>query len=107
MPEAWAKLLQQANISKMEQKQNPQAVLDVLNYYDTSNKERRESKYMINTKPSSEWYLYIDGWVQKKAISIVKIKKRVILLFCAQLSICVPEMSRPYDHDSGTLNTNN
>ena len=54
MPEAWAKLLQQANISKMEQKQNPQAVLDVLNYYDTSNKERRESKYMINTKPSSE-----------------------------------------------------
>ncbi|KAK7090055.1 serine/threonine-protein kinase PAK 2-like isoform X1 [Littorina saxatilis] len=53
MPESWAKLLQTANISKMEQKQNPQAVLDVLNYYDTSSKERRESKYMINMKPSS------------------------------------------------------
>ncbi|PVD18626.1 hypothetical protein C0Q70_21176 [Pomacea canaliculata] len=35
MPESWAKLLQSANISKSEQKQNPQAVLDVLNYYDT------------------------------------------------------------------------
>ena len=54
MPESWAKLLQSANISKMEQKQNPQAVLDVLNYYDTSSKERRESKYMINMKPSSK-----------------------------------------------------
>ncbi|XP_076454091.1 serine/threonine-protein kinase PAK 2-like [Babylonia areolata] len=53
MPESWARLLQSANISKMEQKQNPQAVLDVLNYYDTSSKERRESKYMINIKPSS------------------------------------------------------
>ena len=56
MPESWAKLLQSANISKMEQKQNPQAVLDVLNYYDTSSKERRESKYMINMKPSSKMF---------------------------------------------------
>lgn len=52
MPESWARMLQQSNISKSEQKQNPQAVLDVLNYYDTS-KERRESKYMVNIKPSS------------------------------------------------------
>ena len=46
MPEAWAKLLQASNISKQEQKKNPQAVLDVLKWYDASSKERNESKYM-------------------------------------------------------------
>ena len=46
MPESWAKLLQDSNISKSEQKQNPQAVLDVLNYYDSSSKV---TKYMVST----------------------------------------------------------
>nr|XP_034327965.1 serine/threonine-protein kinase PAK 3 isoform X4 [Crassostrea gigas] len=55
MPESWAKLLSQSNISKMEQKKNPQAVLDVLNYYDATNKEQQEPKmkYMTNIKPPS------------------------------------------------------
>ncbi|CAH1781149.1 unnamed protein product [Owenia fusiformis] len=54
MPENWAKLLQSSNISKSEQKKNPQAVLDVLKYYDSSNKETKESKYMTNiSKPLS------------------------------------------------------
>ncbi|XP_067668502.1 serine/threonine-protein kinase PAK 3-like isoform X2 [Haliotis asinina] len=52
MPESWARLLQNSNISKMEQKRNPQAVLDVLNYYETS-KDVKESKYMLNLKPAS------------------------------------------------------
>ena len=56
MPESWAKLLQNSNISKLEQKKNPQAVLDVLNYYDASSKEQQESKYMTNiTKSLSEY----------------------------------------------------
>lgn len=46
MPESWAKLLQNSNISKVEQQKNPQAVLDVLNYYDSSSKENTGSKYM-------------------------------------------------------------
>lgn len=46
MPESWAKLLQNSNISKVEQQKNPQAVLDVLNYYDASSKENTGSKYM-------------------------------------------------------------
>jgi hypothetical protein len=33
MPEAWKKLLLQAQISKQEQQKNPQAVLDALKYY--------------------------------------------------------------------------
>ncbi|GFR96907.1 serine/threonine-protein kinase PAK 3 [Elysia marginata] len=53
MPESWAKLLQKANISKYEQKKNPQAVLDVLNYYDTSSKERQDEKFMLNMHSSS------------------------------------------------------
>lgn len=46
MPESWARLLQNSNITKSEQKENPQAVLDVLNWYDASTKEKQESKYM-------------------------------------------------------------
>ncbi|XP_057327586.1 serine/threonine-protein kinase Pak isoform X2 [Microplitis mediator] len=50
MPEAWARLLMSSNISKQEQKKNPQAVLDVLNWYDNSSKEVKGSKYMTTTK---------------------------------------------------------
>lgn len=48
MPEAWARLLMNSNISKQEQKKNPQAVLDVLNWFDNSSKQRPNSKYMVN-----------------------------------------------------------
>uniref|UniRef100_A0A672H3J3 non-specific serine/threonine protein kinase n=1 Tax=Salarias fasciatus TaxID=181472 RepID=A0A672H3J3_SALFA len=43
MPEQWARLLQTSNITKLEQKKNPQAVLDVLKFYDskeTSNSQK-------------------------------------------------------------------
>ena len=50
MPEAWARLLMSSNISKQEQKKNPQAVLDVLNWFDNSSKEAKGSKYMTTTK---------------------------------------------------------
>lgn len=46
MPEAWSRLLMTSNISKQEQKNNPQAVLDVLKWYDTSSKEPPNTKYM-------------------------------------------------------------
>ncbi|CAH1104669.1 unnamed protein product [Psylliodes chrysocephalus] len=49
MPEAWSRLLMNSNISKQEQKNNPQAVLDVLNWYDTSSKEPPNTKYMTKT----------------------------------------------------------
>lgn len=50
MPEAWQRLLLSSNISKQEQKNNPQAVLDVLNFYDSNNKQRPNSKYMVNAQ---------------------------------------------------------
>lgn len=49
MPEAWARLLMNSNISKQEQKKNPQAVLDVLNWYDNSSKETKGNKFMTTT----------------------------------------------------------
>ncbi|CAM1154278.1 PAK3 (predicted) [Pycnogonum litorale] len=49
MPDSWSRLLQNSNITKLEQKKNPQAVLDVLNWYDNSSKDK-ESKYMTVNK---------------------------------------------------------
>lgn len=55
MPDSWTKLLSISNISKQEQKNNPQAVLDVLNYYDASTKEHQTSKFMTVAKTVGEW----------------------------------------------------
>uniref|UniRef100_A0A3Q2E899 non-specific serine/threonine protein kinase n=1 Tax=Cyprinodon variegatus TaxID=28743 RepID=A0A3Q2E899_CYPVA len=63
MPEQWARLLQTSNITKSEQKKNPQAVLDALKFYDSTGNGRQ--KYLsfsssgekdplsMNTEPSS------------------------------------------------------
>uniref|UniRef100_A0A8C5HQ69 non-specific serine/threonine protein kinase n=1 Tax=Gouania willdenowi TaxID=441366 RepID=A0A8C5HQ69_GOUWI len=53
MPEQWARLLQTSNITKLEQKKNPQAVLDVLKFYD-SKETVNSQKYMSFTATVSE-----------------------------------------------------
>ncbi|KAH0625250.1 hypothetical protein JD844_033619 [Phrynosoma platyrhinos] len=55
MPEQWARLLQTSNITKSEQKKNPQAVLDVLEFYN-SKKTSNSQKYMSFTDKSVEDY---------------------------------------------------
>uniref|UniRef100_A0A8C7FH51 non-specific serine/threonine protein kinase n=1 Tax=Oncorhynchus kisutch TaxID=8019 RepID=A0A8C7FH51_ONCKI len=55
MPEQWARLLQTSNITKLEQKKNPQAVLDVLKFYD-SKETNNSQKYMSFTDKSSDNY---------------------------------------------------
>nr|ACB71133.1 EGFP-Pak1-Cdc42-dsRed1-CAAX fusion protein [synthetic construct] len=52
MPEQWARLLQTSNITKSEQKKNPQAVLDVLEFYN-SKKTSNSQKYMSFTDKSA------------------------------------------------------
>jgi len=53
MPEAWARLLIHSNISREMQLQNPQAVLDVLNYYEHSSKQPQQDKFMtVQASPS-------------------------------------------------------
>ncbi|MEQ2209539.1 hypothetical protein XENOCAPTIV_000572 [Xenoophorus captivus] len=42
MPEQWARLLQTSNITKSEQKKNPQAVLDALKFYDSTGNGRQK-----------------------------------------------------------------
>uniref|UniRef100_A0A667ZEZ7 non-specific serine/threonine protein kinase n=1 Tax=Myripristis murdjan TaxID=586833 RepID=A0A667ZEZ7_9TELE len=49
MPEQWARLLQTSNITKSEQKKNPQAVLDVLKFYDSTGNGRQ--KYLTSLIP--------------------------------------------------------
>uniref|UniRef100_A0A669F9V7 non-specific serine/threonine protein kinase n=1 Tax=Oreochromis niloticus TaxID=8128 RepID=A0A669F9V7_ORENI len=61
IPEQWARLLQTSNITKLEQKKNPQAVLDVLKFYD-SKETVNNQKYMSFTsgvcylKNSFSWH---------------------------------------------------
>ncbi|XP_038617846.1 serine/threonine-protein kinase PAK 1 [Tachyglossus aculeatus] len=55
MPEQWARLLQTSNITKLEQKKNPQAVLDVLEFYNAK-KANNSQKYMSFTDKSAEEY---------------------------------------------------
>ncbi|KAF7699250.1 serine/threonine-protein kinase PAK 1 [Silurus meridionalis] len=55
MPEQWARLLQTSNITKLEQKKNPQAVLDVLKFYD-SKETTNSQKYMSFTDKSTDSY---------------------------------------------------
>ncbi|CAL8269896.1 unnamed protein product [Arctogadus glacialis] len=42
MPEQWARLLQTSNITKSEQKKNPQAVLDVLVFFESTGNGRQK-----------------------------------------------------------------
>uniref|UniRef100_A0A3P8YAP5 non-specific serine/threonine protein kinase n=1 Tax=Esox lucius TaxID=8010 RepID=A0A3P8YAP5_ESOLU len=62
MPEQWARLLQTSNITKSEQKKNPQAVLDVLKFYDSTGNGRQ--KYLSfssgDVEPSSTTVKGID-----------------------------------------------
>jgi len=46
MPDSWAKLLSVSNITVSEQKQNPQAVIDVLKFYDSSKNQKEDDKFM-------------------------------------------------------------
>lgn len=74
MPEAWARLLMSSNISKQEQKKNPQAVLDVLNWYDSSSKETKGSKYMTTTKMVGvvgKFIILIFFFIRKKSFVLV------------------------------------
>ncbi|XP_030311778.1 serine/threonine-protein kinase PAK 2 isoform X1 [Calypte anna] len=54
MPEQWARLLQTSNITKLEQKKNPQAVLDVLKFYDS--KDTAKQKYLSFSAPEKEGF---------------------------------------------------
>ena len=76
MPESWAKLLQNSNISKSEQKKNPQAVLDVLNYYDNyyDSSSKDNKKYMTSitqqTISKCNQYCKLKKYVKERTISL-------------------------------------
>ncbi|KAI5626576.1 serine/threonine-protein kinase PAK 2, partial [Silurus asotus] len=53
MPEQWARLLQTSNITKSEQKKNPQAVLDVLKFYDSTGNTGRQKYLSFSSEQQS------------------------------------------------------
>ncbi|XP_043072797.1 serine/threonine-protein kinase PAK 1 [Puntigrus tetrazona] len=67
MPEQWARLLQTSNITKLEQKKNPQAVLDVLKFYD-SKETSNSQKYMSFTDKGADNYSSSNA-VNSKTVS--------------------------------------
>jgi len=46
MPEAWNRLLREADISKSEQKKHPEAVINVLKWFEKANSHNKEVKFM-------------------------------------------------------------
>jgi len=53
MPDSWIKLLENSNISLEMQKNNPQAVLDALNYFEHTSKHKTDEKFMTQSSRSS------------------------------------------------------
>lgn len=51
MPQLWKTLLQSSKITKQEQKENPQAVIDALDFYQHA-AQKRESKFMYSSYKS-------------------------------------------------------
>ncbi|XP_051882203.1 serine/threonine-protein kinase PAK 1 isoform X3 [Pristis pectinata] len=84
MPEQWARLLQTSNITKLEQKKNPQAVLDVLKFYD-SKETSNSQKYMSFTDKTT------DGYATTNALSTKNVSE----------SPAVPPVSEDDDEDEG------
>uniref|UniRef100_A0A3P8UQZ2 non-specific serine/threonine protein kinase n=1 Tax=Cynoglossus semilaevis TaxID=244447 RepID=A0A3P8UQZ2_CYNSE len=54
MPEQWARLLQTSNISISEQKQNPQAVLDILKFYDSTSGKQKYLSFSASGKDGDD-----------------------------------------------------
>ncbi|CAK8678584.1 serine/threonine-protein kinase PAK 2-like [Clavelina lepadiformis] len=55
MPQQWSRLLQTSNISKYEQQKNPKAVLQVLEFYDRTEKKGPDQKYIHMMKNSTNY----------------------------------------------------
>lgn len=64
LPETWARILTQSNLSMNETKNNPEAVLQVLNFY--ANSSKNEQKWMgHNTWNSNDNLSYVEEYMPK------------------------------------------
>lgn len=61
LPDSWAHLLNMSNISKQEQKQHPQAVIDVLKWYDTSMKGEFGAFHTVFMNKSPKYMTIVEG----------------------------------------------
>ncbi|KAL8181112.1 UNVERIFIED_CONTAM: hypothetical protein K2H54_047838 [Gekko kuhli] len=92
IPEQWARLLQTSNITKLEQKKNPQAVLDVLKFYD-SKETANNQKYMSFTSGASH-----NGLVPGASATFLEVVEGGVMVGGYALTLGVSGMtpSSPY-----------
>ena len=88
MPESWAKLLQGSNISKNEQQKNPQAVLDILRFYDGSSKQPETTKYMTNFKAGILWGHWLHFCILSHNATVVFISQRTLAMSVGVVALC-------------------
>uniref|UniRef100_A0AAR2KKI8 Serine/threonine-protein kinase PAK 3 n=1 Tax=Pygocentrus nattereri TaxID=42514 RepID=A0AAR2KKI8_PYGNA len=75
IPEQWARLLQTSNITKLEQKKNPQAVIDVLKFYD-SKETVNNQKYMSFTSGGETHFTLLDSTIITTGLPLYSISHR-------------------------------
>ncbi|CAK9293595.1 unnamed protein product [Gordionus sp. m RMFG-2023] len=66
MPESWTRLLKSSDITASERKKNPQAVIDVLNYYDSSYLRRADNEPYFDKLTSNHFGLDNDNYSSAK-----------------------------------------
>lgn len=69
MPESWARLLKEADISKSEQKKNPEAVLNVLKWFEKSNNHNKEIKFMTIAQKQEQQSLLETINIKKNSLN--------------------------------------
>jgi p21-activated kinase 1 len=84
LPDSWAHLLNMSSISKQEQKQHPQAVIDVLKWYDTSMKGDFGSFHASFANNSPKYMTMTEGKFAQKTQANRKFE---INTFCPTLSM--------------------
>lgn len=79
IPEQWARLLQTSNITKLEQKKNPQAVIDVLKFYDSKETVNNQKYMSFTSGGETRPHIHMD-------FVIFQLSQHFFILYCIEKS---------------------
>lgn len=106
MPHDWNILLQNSNISKTEQKKNPQAVLDVLNWYDATTKGKDDkNKYMTMNKTLGKLLLCLNTFSLNGSLAVTLEPLIFQALICLLVLKCHLTFQLIYKYTLSSLHT--